>query len=47
MLCIRCAPAPQVIAFLEGLCAEELRPGELDHRDPDYELVITLVATKP
>ncbi len=35
------------IAFLEGLCAEELRPGELDHRDPDYELVITLVATKP
>jgi hypothetical protein len=35
------------VAFLEGLCAEELSPEELDHRDPDYELVITLVATKP
>jgi hypothetical protein len=33
-------------AFLFGLAAEELEPGELDARDPDYELVITVRAEK-
>ena len=35
------------VAFLQGLAAEELTPAELDERDADYELVLTLVATKP
>jgi SAM-dependent methyltransferase len=35
-----------VIAFLEGLSAAELRREELDHRDPDYELLITVRAVK-
>ena len=34
------------IAFLHGLCAQELRHEELDYRDPDYELVITIRAEK-
>jgi SAM-dependent methyltransferase len=34
-------------AFLHGLAAEELRAEELDYRDPDYELVITVRAVKP
>ena len=34
-------------AFLHGLSAEELSPSELDHRDPDYEVVIAIVAVKP
>jgi glycosyltransferase involved in cell wall biosynthesis/SAM-dependent methyltransferase len=33
-------------AFLHGLAAEELSPSELDHRDPDYEFLITIVAVK-
>jgi glycosyltransferase involved in cell wall biosynthesis len=33
-------------AFLHGLAAEELRPDELDYRDPDYEFLITVVAVK-
>ena len=33
-------------AFLHGLCAEELEPFELDHVDPDYELLITVRAEK-
>jgi SAM-dependent methyltransferase len=33
-------------AFLQGLAAEELSPTELDHRDPDYEFLITVVAVK-
>lgn len=33
-------------AFLHGLCAEELDPFELDHVDPDYELLITVRAEK-
>jgi SAM-dependent methyltransferase len=36
-----------VIAFLEGLATAELRREELDHRDPDYELLITVRAIKP
>ena len=35
------------IAFLHGLAASELRRKELDYRDPDYEVVITLRAVKP
>jgi glycosyltransferase involved in cell wall biosynthesis/SAM-dependent methyltransferase len=34
-------------AFLHGLAAEELRPDELDYRDPDYEFLITIAAVKP
>lgn len=34
-------------AFLHGLSAEELSPSELDHRDPDYEVLIAVVAVKP
>jgi len=35
------------IAFLHGLATQELGPGELDHFDPDYELLITVRAEKP
>jgi len=35
------------IAFLTGLAVEELSEEELDYRDPDYELLITLRAVKP
>jgi len=34
------------IAFLMGLSADELRQPELDHRDPDYEVVIAARARK-
>jgi len=34
------------ISFLEGIGAEELTKEELDYRDRDYELLITIVATK-
>jgi SAM-dependent methyltransferase len=33
-------------AFLYGLPAEALQPGELDYQDPDYQLVITARAVK-
>lgn len=33
-------------AFLYGIAAEELRTRELDHVDPDYELLITIRARK-
>jgi SAM-dependent methyltransferase len=35
------------ISFLEGLAVSELQPFELEHRDPDYDLVITVRAVKP
>lgn len=35
------------ISFLHGLAVEELRPEELAHRDPDYEMLITVRAMKP
>jgi hypothetical protein len=35
------------IAFLQGLVWRELRQEELDYRDRDYELVITLRTVKP
>jgi SAM-dependent methyltransferase len=35
------------IAFLHGLCTEELEKDELNHRDPDYEVLITTRARKP
>lgn len=34
-------------AFLYGLCAEDLRAEELNHQDPDYEVLITVRARKP
>lgn len=34
------------IAFLHGIADDELEPEELDHRDPDYELLITVRARK-
>jgi SAM-dependent methyltransferase len=35
------------VAFLHGLATEELEPAELDHEDPDYQLLITVRARKP
>lgn len=35
------------IAFLHGLAVQELRPEELDHHDPDYQLLITVRAATP
>ncbi len=34
-------------AFLQGLGAGELRPEELEFRDPDYEFLIAIKAVKP
>jgi SAM-dependent methyltransferase len=34
-------------AFLYGLASAELRPEHLEHRDPDYQLLITVRAVKP
>jgi len=34
-------------AFLYGLAAEELRREEMDHHDPDYEVLLTVRAVKP
>jgi hypothetical protein len=33
-------------AFLYGLSSGELRPEELEHHDPDYEVLITVRAVK-
>lgn len=35
------------IAFLHGLASEELHREELDHYDPDYQVLITIKAVKP
>ncbi len=32
--------------FLHGLASEELEPQELDHRDPDFEVLVTVRAQK-
>lgn len=34
-------------AFLYGAATEDLRPHELEHRDPEYQCLITLRAVKP
>jgi hypothetical protein len=34
------------VAFLEGISVEELTPEELDYKDKNYEVLITLVARK-
>jgi hypothetical protein len=34
------------IAFLEGLCVTELTTQELDYKDPDYQMLLTVVAKK-
>jgi hypothetical protein len=33
-------------AFLQGLSTRDLRPDELNFRDPDYEVLITVRAVK-
>lgn len=35
------------IAFLQGLCVEELRQEELDYQDDEYQVLITIRAVKP
>ena len=35
------------VGFLHGLASNELRPDELNHADPDYQLLITVRAVKP
>jgi SAM-dependent methyltransferase len=35
------------VAFLHGIASEELKKKELDFFDPDYELLITMIAEKP
>lgn len=35
------------VAFLHGLAAEELCQAEMDYRDPDYEVLITVRAARP
>jgi SAM-dependent methyltransferase len=42
-----CGNVLSTIAFLHGLAMEELSKEELDHNDPDYELLITVRAVKP
>lgn len=34
------------VAFLEGITAEELSMKELDHKDENYQMLITIVAHK-
>ena len=34
------------VGFLHGLAKEELLPSELDYRDPDYEVIVTVRAVK-
>jgi len=34
------------VAFLHGLATEELNAGELDHHDPDYQVVVAVRAEK-
>jgi SAM-dependent methyltransferase len=35
------------ISFLHGLASQELRSAELEHTDPDYQLLITIRARRP
>lgn len=35
------------VSYLHGMAVEDLSAEELEHRDPDYEIVITLRAKKP
>lgn len=34
-------------AFLHGLSVEELTPEEINHHDPDYQIIVTVRAQKP
>jgi hypothetical protein len=34
-------------AFLYGLASKELKPVELNFNDPQYQMLITIKATKP
>jgi len=42
-----CGNVLAAIALLHGLATQELRQEELDHHDPDYEVLITVRAVKP
>lgn len=33
-------------AFIQGIAAEEMSPAELDHYDPNYDVIVTAVATR-
>jgi hypothetical protein len=33
-------------AFLHGLCADDLTPGELDHHDANFPMIVTVRARK-
>ena len=35
------------LAFLHGLCVDDLSPDELDYRDPRYQMLVTGRAVKP
>ena len=35
------------VAYLHGLTVDDLRPGDLETHDDDYQLVITVRAVKP
>lgn len=35
------------VALLHGIVVKELRPEELEYRDPDYEVTVTVRAVKP
>jgi SAM-dependent methyltransferase len=35
------------LASLQGLASFELRKGEMDHRDPDYQVIVSVRAIKP
>ena len=34
------------IAFLHGISKDELRPAELDHKDPEYQMLVAVAARK-
>ena len=35
------------ISLVRGIAAEEISPEQLDEKDPDYQVIITIVARKP
>ena len=35
------------IGFLQGIASDELDVGELDYRDPQYEMLVVVRASKP
>jgi hypothetical protein len=41
-----CGNLLAMVAFLQGLAAEELTPAELDHHDPNCAFLLTLRAVR-